>query len=150
MYYVWVDGARQPDAVTVFPGVSTLPVAAGLAAGSPHAVRVVYATDPVYNTWPNVTCIGCTQAVVAVATDGGFGPPPPRRPRALLVIGDSITAGNNARKPCTNASTCDVTVGYGSLLCDRFDAACTTLAVSSKGGCPPTPSLSPPRVSAVN
>ena len=92
-------------------------------------------TDPVYNTWPNLDCIGCYQSIMSFTTDGTISQGISRS-RNILIIGDSITAGNGLISPCPsspNATCADLSVSYGALLCNEIDANCTTLAVSSKG-----------------
>jgi lysophospholipase L1-like esterase len=143
VYRVYVDGVRQngdaePGGLLLYPTPSeTFTLVTGLDPTTPHTVSLYYSTDPVYDTWPNVSCVGCVQSVLGFGTDGSFGPsPPPPLPRKLLFIGDSITAGNGFyRSQCNppNASSCDLSMSYGSLLCQAFGANCTTLAVSSKG-----------------
>jgi hypothetical protein len=51
----------------------------------------------------------------------------PAAPRA------QITAGNQVTKPCDNATDNDLSRSYGFLLCEAFEANCSTVAVSSKG-----------------
>lgn len=131
VYRVFVDGVATRN-VTIFPGLTTVTLASGLPSTIDHNATLWLLTDPVFNTWPNVSCIGCTQALVQMSTDGVFTPVP-ERARRLLILGDSITAGNAVRHPCVNASEDDHAVSYGAQLCESFSANCTTLAVSSKG-----------------
>lgn len=52
------------------------------------------------------------------------------RTRSLFFIGDSITAGNQIDPgTCTD----DNWGSYGAKLCRRFDADCTTAAISGAG-----------------
>lgn len=132
VYRVFVDGVRGLN-VTVFPGAANVTLASGLDPSRPHTIRAVYTTDPVYNVWPNVTCVGCYQSVVSLSTDGVFGSPPAVPQRTMLLVGDSITAGNNLLKPCDNATTNDYSRSYGQQLCDVLNVSCQTVAISSKG-----------------
>ncbi len=133
VYRIFVDGQRTAD-VTVFPGAGEQVLVTNLDTSTTHNVSLYYSTDPVFNTWPNVMCPGCVQTVANISTDGTFLPAQQERERRILILGDSITAGNAIYRPlCANASGDDLSASYGALLCDDFGANCTTLAVSSKG-----------------
>jgi lysophospholipase L1-like esterase len=130
-----VDGARVfegQDGVVVLPGEGDFVVVAGLDASVPHNVSIVYTTDSVYNTWPDVNCPGCEMRVLSVTTDGAFSLAA-ERSRRMLIFGDSITAANQVSKPCDNATDNDFTRSYAFLLCEAFAANCSAVAVSSKG-----------------
>jgi hypothetical protein len=134
VYRPFVNGQRTGDNITVFPGVSSFTVASGLDASTTNEVSAFYSTDPVFNTWPDLNCLGCMQRIVSVTTDGTFLSPAAPLARNLLIIGDSITSGNAIYKPlCANASGDDLSASYGAMLCRRFNANCTTVAISSKG-----------------
>ena len=51
----------------------------------------------------------------------------------MLILGDSISAGNAMIKPCDNATKCDASLSYASRLCEAFSLNCTMLTASSKG-----------------
>jgi hypothetical protein len=130
-----VDGARVfegQDGVVVLPGEADFVVVSGLDAAAAHNVSIVYTTDSVYNTWPDVNCPGCEMRVLSASTDGAFAPAA-ERTRRLFIAGDSITAANQVTKPCNNASDNDFTRSYAFLTCERFQANCSVVAVSSKG-----------------
>jgi len=130
-----VDGARVfegQDGVVVLPGEADFVVVSGLDAAAAHNVSIVYTTDAVYNTWPDVNCPGCEMRVLSASTDGAFAPAAART-RRLFIAGDSITAANQVTKPCANASDNDFTRSYAFLTCERFEANCSVVAVSSKG-----------------
>ena len=130
-----VDGARVfegQDGVVVMPGEADFVVVAGLDASAPHNVSILYTTDSVYNTWPDVDCPGCVMRVLSVSTDGAFSQAA-ERARRMMIFGDSITAANQVSKPCDNATDNDHSRSYGFLLCEAFEANCSTVAVSSKG-----------------
>jgi hypothetical protein len=77
--------------------------------------------------------------IVSFTTDGFFLPAPPRSPRVLQFIGDSITAATNVVGGIAPGGCADD--GYASswmqswsgILCNYFDADCTTVAVGGKG-----------------
>jgi hypothetical protein len=138
VYRVHVDGKRVSPpghgGIVVLPGEANYSLAAGLDPTAPHTVTLWYTTDAVDNSWPNLDLgRGCFQSVVGVRTDGTFGPPPPPRTRRMIVLGDSISSGANMYPPCGNATTCDASQSYASLLCEGFSLSCTLLTASSKG-----------------
>lgn len=130
-----VNGARVfegQDGVVVLPGEADFTVVSGLSASQTYNISIWYTTDSVYNTWPDVNCPGCVMRVLSVSTDGAFALAA-ERTRRLMIFGDSITAANQVTKPCSNASDNDHSRSYVSLLCEAFEANCSTVAVSSKG-----------------
>jgi len=138
VYRVYVDGARVSPpghgGVVVFPGESEHLLVAGLDPAAAHTVTLFYSTDAVDNSWPNLDLgRGCAQTVAAVRTDGAFSPPPPPRARRMVILGDSITSGAAMYPPCENATTCDASQSYATLLCEAFALNCTLLTASSKG-----------------
>lgn len=138
VYRVHVDGKRVSPpghgGIVVLPGEAEHALASGLDPAVPHTVTLWYTTDAVDNSWPDLDAgRGCTQTVAAVRTDGAFAPPPAPRPLRMVVLGDSITSGANMYVPCTNATTCDASQSYASLLCEGFRLNCTLLTASSKG-----------------
>lgn len=137
VYRIYVDGKsvyHNESGVLVFPGETEHTLVTDLDPGAPHNVSLWYTTDPVLNSWPDLDLgRGCMQKVLSIRTDGAFAPPPPPRTRSMLIIGDSITSGNNMFEPCGNATTCDSSQSYAGLLCEAFSLNCTQLTVSSKG-----------------
>lgn len=93
-----------------------------------HQVTALYITDPITLDWDNLP--NQWLSVKAFSTDGSFGAPPAQRQRRLQIIGDSIIAANQI-----DAIDCkpDYSGSYAALLCDHFEANCTTLAISGKG-----------------
>lgn len=75
--------------------------------------------------------------VVSFETDGTFVSTPPQT-RRIEVIGDSITAATNVVRPsgaphCGDAGyQSDWSQTYSALLCQRFGASCSTIAVGGK------------------
>lgn len=78
--------------------------------------------------------------LLSFESDAPFLPPPPPSSRRLLLLGDSITSGD-LLECCPTADGCggamplpnslwadDVTLTYGSLLCDAFGADCQTVS----------------------
>ena len=138
VYRTYVDGVRVQagglGGIVALPGEAEQVVVSGLSPAQSYRIALAYTTDPVFNSWPNLDAgVGCRQTVAALRTDGAFGPPPPARPRAMLIVGDSITSGNAMHKPCDNATKCDSAEAYGGRLCEAFDLNCTQLTASSKG-----------------
>lgn len=135
MFHVYVNG-NKTNTLTLFPsGPTCMMLATDLNPSSTYNITLWYLTDPVYNTWPNLLCLGCYQSILSFTTDGTLMTGIPRN-RRLLIIGDSITSGNGLISPCPkspNATSNDHSISYGALLCDDFEANCTTLSVSSKG-----------------
>ena len=137
VYRVYVNGVRTEageGGVVVNAGEAEYALASGLDPAQTYNVSLWYTTDAVFNSWPDLDLgVGCMQTVVALSTDGAFAPPPPRRARAMLIVGDSITSGNAMYLPCTNATKCDASQSYAGLLCEAFSLNCTQLTASSKG-----------------
>lgn len=97
--------------------------------------------DPQYGT-------GVT-TILSFETDGRFVAPAPRAPtvrptappgpaRNIEIVGDSITAATNVVRP-EGAPSCgdggyqsDWSQSYSALLCHRFGASCSTVAVGGK------------------
>ena len=137
VYRVYVDGrpiTRNESGVLVFPGFAEHALVTDLNPSTPHNISMWYNTDPVLNSWPDLDLgRGCVQTVVSFRTDGAFAAPPPPRTKSMLIIGDSITSGNDMYLPCQNATTCDSGQSYAGLLCEAFSLNCTQLSASSKG-----------------
>lgn len=138
VYRVHVDGRRVSPpghgGVVVLPGEAEYALATGLDPAAVHTVTLWYTTDAVDNSWPDLDeGRGCLQTVAGVRTDGSFAPPPPPRGRRMAILGDSITSGAAMYPPCSNATTCDASESYASLLCEAFSLNCTMLTASSKG-----------------
>jgi len=138
VYRVHIDGRRVSPpghgGIVVLPGQAEYSLATGLDPVAPHTVALWYTTDAVDNSWPDLDAgRGCFQTVLGVRTDGAFAPPPPPRARRMAILGDSITSGANMYPPCNNATTCDASESYASLLCEGFLLNCTLLTASSKG-----------------
>lgn len=93
VYRPAVNGQRTGLNITILPGQWNMTVASGLDPTATLGVDIRYTTDPVYNTWPDVYCPGCVQSILSIGTDGSFVTPPPPLARNILVVGDSITAG---------------------------------------------------------
>jgi len=98
----------------------------GLDAKTSHQVTAWYVTDPykLDSSLPNQWV-----SFLSFDTDGTFGLAPKERQRRLQIIGDSITAGCAFESNCR----CDHSGSYEGLLCEHFEANCTTQAISSKG-----------------
>ena len=138
VYRTYINGVRAQlarlDGIVVQAGEAEYVVASGLSPALTYNVSLVYTTDPVFNSWPNLDAgVGCKQTVAGLRTDGAFGPAPPPRAHAMLIIGDSITSGNAMHKPCDNATKCDSAESYSGRLCEAFALNCTQLTASSKG-----------------
>ena len=139
VFRAFIDGVRANQTgpqtgINVFPGSNNdVLIASGLNPAISHNITLVYTTDPVYNTLPNVSCEGCFITVQNLTTDGNFGAPPPRRTRKFLFIGDSITSANAVVLPCINASKDDWSRSWGYLLGEAFEAETQATTVSSKG-----------------
>lgn len=138
VYRVYVNGARTShglEGVVVLPGAPSLyQLTAGLNPALAYNLTLAYTTDAVFNSWPDLDLgRGCVHTVHTLSTDGAFAPPPPPRARHMLILGDSITSGNAMYKPCDNATKCDASQSYASLLCESFALNCTMLTASSKG-----------------
>ena len=137
VFRTYIDGARVQSGlggVVVQNGEKEYLIADGLDPMQNYTVALWYTTDAVFNSWPDLDLgKGCKQTVVSVRTDGAFAPPPPPRTKHLLIIGDSITAGNAMYKPCDNATKCDASQSYASRVCEAFSLNCTMLTASSKG-----------------
>jgi hypothetical protein len=70
-------------------------LAAGLSSEAIHTIVVWYIIDPVSIAWPVISPGNLT--VLSFATDGTFGPAVRTLTRRLLIIGDSISAGDALR-----------------------------------------------------
>jgi len=123
--------------VAVLGNTSTL----YLGGGGSMVVTLENLVDPQYGTGKTT--------VWAFHTDGTFTTPPPRQPteaspipagghRRMEIIGDSITAATNVVRP-PGAPGCgdggyqsDWSQTYSGLLCHRFGADCSTVAVGGK------------------
>ena len=137
VYRVYVDGRpinRNESGVLTFPGLDEYALVTNLDPSKTYNVSMWYTTDPVLSSWPDLDLgRGCMQKVVSLRTDGAFATPPPPRTKSMLIIGDSITSGNDMYIPCSNATTCDSGQSYAGLLCEAFALNCTQLSASSKG-----------------
>jgi hypothetical protein len=138
VYRVYVNGVRQGsgelDGIVVHAGQAEYPLVTNLDPTKTYNVSLWYTTDPVFNSWPDLDLgRGCVQKVVSLRTDGAFVSPPPPRTLSMLVLGDSITSGNAMYKPCDNATKCDASQSYISLLGEAFQLNLTQLTASSKG-----------------
>jgi len=104
-------------------------VVSGLDPSAGHNITIWSIDDPITFSWDNLPPVVHTVfGFTAVGSGGvGFGAPPAAKSRRLLVIGDSITAGNQI-----DHATCrpDHWGTYGAKLCREFDANCTTVAIS--------------------
>lgn len=128
LLHSFVDGVIVANISLAHGAPQQYVVASGLDASHAHNLTLWYATDPIAMGWPYIPA--AVQTFTSLSTDGAFVPPPTRRTRRLLIIGDSITAGNQI-----NRTTCapDHAFTYGAQLCEYFDANCTTTAISGKG-----------------
>lgn len=137
VYRVYINGVRQGaglDGVIVHAGQAEYPLVSNLDPTKTYNVSLWYTTDPVFNSWADLDLgKGCLQKVVSLRTDGAFTQPPPPRTLSMLVLGDSITSGNALYKPCDNATKCDASQSYISLLGEAFQLNLTQLTASSKG-----------------
>lgn len=112
-------------------GATLLPytIASGLDPSTGHNVTIWSIDDPITFSWDTLPPVVHTvRAFTAVgAPSCGFADPPPAKSRRLLLVGDSITAGNQI-----DHTTCrpDHWGTYGAKLCREFDANCTTVAIS--------------------
>ena len=138
VFRIHVDGVRvsppEHGGLVVMPGEAEYLLVEGLNPSIPHNLKLWYTTDAVDNSWPDLDLgRGARQTVVEIRTDGAFAPPPAPRLRQMIVLGDSITSGAAMYKPCDNATTCDASQSYASLLCEGFRLNCTFITASSKG-----------------
>ena len=128
-FKVFIDGSMTTRLdVNPSAGAERHVLAAGLARETIHTIVFWYIVDPVSISWPVVSPGNVT--VLLFATDGSFGPPVPTLTRRLLIIGDSISAGNQI-----DEATCaaDHSGTYEAQLCSSFRANCSTLALSGFG-----------------
>lgn len=130
-FRVYVDSVTDSSLLPISPSAAyPVTLAQGLDPAVPHLITLYYITDPITMTWPKLPSPGTSVVVLGFEADGDFAPPSPPLSRRLLVIGDSISAGNQI-----NATTCmdDHSGTYTRHLCDLFGANCTTLAISGIG-----------------
>jgi hypothetical protein len=101
---------------------------------STHHITVWYATDPVSTDW-NFDVSNQAITISSFITDGVFGPAPPERKRRLVFIGDGITAGDHILTKPSGFDHCrgDHTQTSGALMCEYFQANCSTLALAGYG-----------------
>lgn len=82
---------------------------------------------------------GGTAGIVSFTTDGAFLPAPTPSARVLQFVGDSITAATNvvggvSPKGCADGGyQANWAQSWSGILCNYFDADCTTVAVGGKG-----------------
>lgn len=131
---VFVDGSEAAwlwvgDSVTGGPYM----LFQGLSPNDPHTVTVYNTAEPAFQNSNNFYQ---KPTLISVTTDGAFLPAPAPLPRALELIGDSLTAGFGANGvgPCPGTIlTEDNSVTWGNLLCANFSANCSIIAWSGIG-----------------
>ena len=127
----WIPRSDESNATTVWQS-----------GGGTTTITLENIVDPQYRT-------GIT-TFHSFTTDGTFVPPAPRSPtmspthliptgtRRLVTIGDSITSATNILRPegspqCGDGGyQSDWSKSYSALLCHRFGAECSTIAVGGK------------------
>ena len=128
----WIPRSDESNATTVWQA----------SGGKTTTITLENIVDPQYGT-------GIT-TFHSFTTDGTFVPPAPRSPtmspthliptgtRRLVTIGDSITSATNILRPegspqCGDGGyQSDWSKSYSALLCHRFGAECSTIAVGGK------------------
>lgn len=146
LFHTLIDGALHSNWTLTKGGLVDFVVAEGLDPGVRHEVVLWYATDPISLSWDRLPF--WLHTFNGFSSDGVLSPTPPSS-RRLLIIGDSISAGNQI----SNATCGDDHWGsYGARLCEHFGADCQTAAVSGKGlyVSSSVASLSPPTAPALN
>jgi len=131
-FRIFVDGSLTANisASQASQHHSNFTLVASLNPVAAHQITVWYITDPIALDWRNLS--NRWVSISSFSTDGRFGGAPAQRQRRLQIIGDSITAGNQISNECSCCKP-DHSGTYGALLCEYFDANCTTLAISGKG-----------------